>query len=131
MSSAIPCQQEAVVKAEADCEDIKVETLVFIIDDDIEKKPELATVRPLKVEVDSFQAIAAEPGPSLSRVVAEVRVNTPPPAPLKYEDPFDLAPRSRHSPPPPPADRAKRRSIPGGHESARPRLKYLPYQARR
>ena len=129
MSSAK--KEEAVVKAEADCEEVKVESSVFIIDSGIEKKPELATVCPLKVEIDSFQAIAAEPGPSLSRVVAEVRVNTPPPAPLKYEDPFDLAPRARYSPPPPPADRAKRRSIPGGHESAKPRLKFLPYQARR
>ena len=85
----------------------------------------------LKIEVDPLQAVAAEPGPSFARVVAEVRGNTPPPAPLKYEDPFDLAPRARFLPPPPLADRAKRRSIPGGHDSARRRLKFLPYQARR
>ena len=123
-------KEEAIVKAEADSE-VKIESSCFIIDSGIERKPELATIRPLKVEVDDFRAFAAEPGPSSSRAVAEVRVNAPPPAPLKYEDPFDLAPRARYSPPPPPADRAKRRSVPGGHESARPRLKVAPYQARR
>ena len=94
-------KEEAVVKAEADSE-VKVESSCFIIDSGIERKPELATICPLKVEIDNFQAIAAEPGPSSSRAVAEVRVNAPPPAPLKYEDPFDLAPRARYSPPPPP-----------------------------
>ena len=124
-------KEEAVVKAEADSEDIKVEQAIFVIDPEVEIKPELATVRPLKIEVDPLQAFSAEPGPSSARVVAEVRVNTPPPAPFKVEDPFNLAPRARYSPPPPPADRAKRRSVPGGHESARPRLKFSPYQARR
>ena len=123
-------KEEAIVKAEADSE-VKIEHSCFVIDSNLEQKPELATIRPLKVEVDDFRAFAAEPGPSTSRAVAEVRVHTPPPATLKYEDPFDLAPRARHSPPPPPADRAKRRSVPGGHESARPRLKYWPYQHRR
>ena len=131
MSSAIPCKQEAVVKAEADSEEVKIEQSVFVIDPEVERKPDLATIRPLKVEIDPLQVITAEPGPSSARVVAEVRVNTPPPAPFKVKDPFDLAPRARYSPPPPPADRAKRRSVPGGHESARPRLKFLPYQARR
>ena len=124
-------KEEAVVKAEADREDIKVEQAIFVIDPEVEIKPELATVRPLKIEVDPLQDFSAEPGPSSARVVAEVRVNPPPPAPFKVKDPFDLAPRARYSPPPPPADRAKRRSVPGGHESARPRLKFLPYQARR
>ena len=131
MSSA-NIKREAVIKAEADSEvEVKIEQAVFCIDSDIEEKPNLATVRPLKIEVDSLEATAAEPGPSTSRAVAEVRVGAPPPAPIKYEDPFALAPRARHSPPPPPADRAKRRSVPGGHESARPRLKYWPYQHRR
>ena len=125
-------KREAAVKAEADSEvEVKIEQAVFCIDSDIEEKPNLATVRPLKIEVDSLEATAAEPGPSTSRAVAEVRVGTPPPAHIKYEDPFALAPRARNSPPPPPADRAKRRSVPGGHESARPRLKYWPYQHRR
>ena len=127
-------KREAVIKAEADSEvEVKIEQAVFCIDSDIEEKPNLATVWPLKIEVDSLEATAAEPGPSTSRAVAEVRVGPPPPAPFKFEseDPFSLAPRASRSPPPPPADRAKRRSVPGGHESARPRLKYWPYQHRR
>ena len=113
--------------------DVKIEHQVYTIDQKIEQKPELATVRPLNVPVSSFRSYQAEPSPSSSRVVAEVRVHAPPPAPVKFEDfdPFDLAPRARFSPPPPPADRAKRRSVPGGHDSARPRLKFSPYQARR
>ena len=131
MSSA-KVKREAAVKAEADSEvEVKIEQAVFCIDSDIEEKPDLATVRPLKIEVDDFQASTAEPGPSSSSAVAEVRVGAPPPAHIKQEDPFALAPRARNSPPPPPADRAKRRSVPGGHESARPRLKYWPYQHRR
>ena len=132
MSSAKPLKKEAVVKAEADSE-VKIEQCVFGIDDSIEVKPDLATVRPLKLEVNDFTATSAEPIPSTSRAVAEVRVGPPPPAPFKFEseDPFSLAPRASRSPPPPPADRAKRRSVPGGHESARPRLKYWPYQHRR
>ena len=125
-------KREAVIKAEADSEvEIKVEQAVYCIDSDIEEKPNLATVRPLKLEIDSLAAVAAEPQPSTSRAVAEVRVGLPPPAPIKKEDPFALAPRASRSPPAPPADRAKRRSVPGGHESARPRLKYWPYQHRR
>ena len=107
---------------------------VFIIDKktETEVKVDLARVRPLKLEpIDSYEDSTAEPRPSTSRAVAEVRLSAPPPAlDLKF-DPFDLAPRARFSPPPPPADRAKRRSVPGGHESAKPRLKYTPYQARR
>ena len=125
-------KREAVVKAEADSEvDVKIEHAVFTIDDSIEEKPNLATVRPLKLEIDDLATVAAEPQPSTSRAVAEVRVGLPPPAPIKYKDPFALAPRASRSPPAPPADRAKRRSVPGGHESARPRLKYWPYQHRR
>ena len=112
--------------------DIKIEQQVFTIDQKVEQKPELATIRPLRIPVDSCRSYQAEPSPSSSRVVAEVRVHAPPPAPVKFEeDPFDLGPRARFSPPPPPADRAKRRSVPGGHDSARPRLKFSPYQARR
>ena len=125
-------KREAVIKSEADSEvEIKVEQAVYCIDSDIEEKPNLATVRPLKLEIDDLATVAAEPQPSTSRAVAEVRVGLPPPAPIKYEDPFALAPRASRSPPAPPADRAKRRSVPGGHESARPRLKYWPYQHRR
>ena len=109
--------------------DIKEET--FKIEDDIQ----LVTIRPLKVEkkepVNDFRRIDVEPQPSTSRAVAEVRVDTPPLPPDFKWDPFELAPRGRFSPPPPPADRAKRRSIPGGHASATPCLKFLPYQPRR
>ena len=101
----------------------------------IEDPIHLATIRPIKIEekkepVDDFRGIDVEPQPSTSRAVAEVRVDTPPPLDFKW-DPYELAPRGRFSPPPPPADRAKRRSVPGGHASATPRLKFLPYQPRR
>ena len=39
MSSATCKKREAVIKAEADCEEVKVENSVFIIDSDIEQKP--------------------------------------------------------------------------------------------
>ena len=87
MSSAIPCKQEAVVKAEADSEEVKIEQSVFVIDPEVKRKPDLATIRPLKVEIDPLQVITAEPGPSVARVVAEVRVNTPPPPPSKSRTP--------------------------------------------
>ena len=125
---------EAAVKTEPKEEDdsIKIEEQLFVIDQKFEKKPELATVRPLSVPVNDFNSHLAEPSPSTSRVVAEVRFHNPTPAPFKFEDdPFDLGPRARLSPPPPPAERAKRRSVPGGHASAKPRLKFAPYQARR
>ena len=104
---------------------------VFIIDDEV--KVDLAKVRPLKLEPVDRDIAHAEPQPSSSSAaVAEVRLNAPPPAFDDFKvDPFQLAPRARFSPPPPPAERAKRRSVPGGHDSARPRLKFLPYQARR
>ena len=107
---------------------------VFIIDDEV--KVDLAKVRPLKLEPVDRDIAHAEPQPSTSSAaVAEVRLNAPPPAFNDFKDfkvdPFQLAPRARFSPPPPPAERAKRRSVPGGHDSARPRLKFLPYQARR
>ena len=117
----------SIVKEEAD-------EKVFVIDEKVEVKVDLAKVRPLKIEepIDNFEDSTAEPKPSTSRAtVAEVRLGAPPPAPDLKWDPYDLAPRARFSPPPPPAKRAKRRSVPGGHASAKPRIKYLPYQARR
>ena len=108
---------------------------VFVIDEKVKVKVDLAKVRPLQLKeepIDNFQDSTAEPKPSTSRAtVAEVRLGAPPPAPDLKWDPYDLAPRARFSPPPPPADRAKRRSVPGGHASAKPRIKYLPYQSRR
>ena len=119
---------EAALKIEPK-EEIKEETFK------IEEDPiHLVTIRPIKIEkepIDNFQGINAEPQPSTSQAVAEVRVDTPPLPPDFKWDPFELAPRGRFSPPPPPADRAKRRSIPGGHASATPRLKFSPYQPRR
>ena len=121
-------------EAEAVKAEVKVEEEVYCIDGDDTKpdvKPSLATVRPLKLEpVVNFGATQAEPAPSSSYMVAEVRFPAPPPPDQKF-DPFDLSPRARFSPPPPPAFRAKRRSVPGGHASATPRLKFQPYQARR
>ena len=112
---------------------IQIKEEVYVIDDS-EEKVNLAKVRPLKLEpVEKFEVAHAEPQPSTSAaVVAEVRLNAPPPAPEDWKwDPFELAPRAQWSPPPPPADRAKRRSVPGGHASAKPRLKFSPYIARR
>ena len=110
--------------------DIEVKEEVFIIEE--EEKVDLARIRPLKLEpVEKIEA-TAEPQPSTSAVVAEVRLHAPPPAKEEFKwDPFELAPRAHRSPPPPPADRAKRRSVPGGHASANPRLKFSPYVARR
>ena len=123
MSSA---KEAVAVKAE-----IKEE--VFIIKEE-EKKFDLATVRPLKLEVvNDLPASQAEPVPSTSdAAVAEARAHDPPPG-LEFKfNPFNLAPRaSRASASPPPAYRAKRRSIPGGHALAKPRLKFEPYQSRR
>ena len=105
----------------------------------IEEEPiHLVTLRPLEIEkikkkepIDNFCSFQAEPQPSTSRAVAEVRVSTPPLQPDLKFDPFELAPRGRFSPPPPPADRARRRSVPGGHSSATPRRKFQPYQHQR
>ena len=102
----------------------------------IEEDPiHLVTLRPIEIvkeePVDDFSGFEAEPQPSSSRAIAEVRVATPPLPPKFKYDPFELAPHGRFSPPPPPADRAKRRLVPGGHASAIPRLKFHPYQHKR
>ena len=119
--------------------DLKIEPEAKEESFEIKEEPlHLVTLRPLEIEkvekkepIDDFCSLQAEPQPSTSRAVAEVRVSTPPLQPDLKFDPFELAPRGRFSPPPPPADRAKRRSIPGGHASATPRLKYHPFQPRR
>ena len=101
---------------------------------EVKEIKDLVTVKPLKLKpVNSLQSFQAVPTPSTSRAaIAEVRGYAPPPAPDFKYDPFDLAPRaSRFSPPPPPAYRSKRWSVPGGHASAQPCLKIQPYQARR
>ena len=101
----------------------------------IEEDPiHLVTLRPIEIvkeePVDDFSGFEAEPQLSSSRAIAEVRVATPPLPEVKF-DPFAFAPRGRFLPPPPPADRARHRSVPGGHASAIPRLKSQPYQHRR
>ena len=125
------------MKSEADC---KIEPKEEVKEEEFEIKIEedpivLATVRPIDLvkpePVDDFRSFQAEPQPSSSRAIAEVRVATPPLPPEVKFDPFDLAPRGRFSPPPPPADRARRRSVPGGHSSATPRRKFHPYQHQR
>ena len=119
-------------KKEAGCkiEPKEIKEEHFKIEDPIH----LVTVRPIEIvkeePVDDFSGFEAEPQPSSSRAIAEVRVATPPLPEVKF-DPFCFAPRGRFLPPPPPADRARRRSVPGGHASATPRLKFQPYQHRR
>ena len=130
MSSAI--RAEAVKAEIKEDPDLIIKEEVFVIKEEEDSKPDLATVRPIQIEKTEQDCLQAEPRPSTSRaVVAEVRVHAPPPAQDLKFDPFDLGPRPRSSPPPPPAYRAKRRSVPGGHASAQPRLKFQPYQARR
>ena len=102
----------------------------FIIDSEDEIKIEPARIRPVKVE--DFKFLEAEPRPSTSgAALAEVRLQAPPAAPDYKWDPYELGPRANRLSPPPPADRAKRRSVPGGHASAKPRIKFVPYQPRR
>ena len=102
----------------------------FIIDSEDEVKIEPARIRPVKVEDLKF--FEAEPKPSTSgAALAEVRLQAPPAAPEYKWDPYELGPRASRLSPPPPADRAKRRSVPGGHASAKPRIKFVPYQPRR
>ena len=130
MSSTI--RAEAVKAEVKEDPDLVIKEEVYVIKEEEDSKPDLATIRPIRVEKTKQEFDQAEPLPSTSRaVVAEVRVHAPPPAQDLKFDPFDLGPRPRSSPPPPPAYRAKRRSVPGGHASAQPRLKFQPYQARR
>ena len=46
-------------------QEVKIEEQVFITDQKSKQKPELATVRPLKVEVNDFNFSQAEPTPSV------------------------------------------------------------------
>ena len=108
------------------------EVFVIVTDNKSQAPISLAMVRPLKLEPVSNPQVDAKPSPSTSRaVLAEVKVESFDPAPPLKWDLYELAPRSCLSPPPPPADQVKRRSVPGGHASATPRLKYAPYQTRR
>ena len=112
---------------------------VFIINEDMENfLIELQQIKPLKIKtpVHDIASVDAKPKPSSSRaVLAEVVVchNRPlaPPFVKQEDNPFELAPKARLSPPLVPANMVKRRKVPNGHASAKPRLKVCPYQARR
>ena len=83
-------------KKEAGCkiEPKEIKEEHFKIEDPIH----LVTVRPIEIvkeePVDDFSGFEAEPQPSSSRAIAEVRVATPPLPEVKF-DPFCFAPRGR------------------------------------
>ena len=75
------------------------------------------------VTVDNLSAQHEEPQPSTSTQVAEVRYRGD--VAVKEEepeDPYDLSPAAQVKWDPP-ADAAKRRSVPGGWNSKKPRIK--------
>ena len=79
------------------------------------------------VAVEDFESRTEEPQPSTSTQVAEVRFRGD--ATIKEEpedDPYDLSPTAQVKWDPP-ADAAKRRSVPGGCDSKKPRLKRFPH----
>ena len=79
------------------------------------------------VAVEDFSSRPEEPQPSTSTQVAEIRCGSD--ATVKEEpdddDPYDLSPTAQVKWDPP-ADAAKRRSVPGGCDSKKPRLKRFP-----
>lgn len=79
------------------------------------------------VPVEDFSALPEEPQPSTSTQVAEIRCSGD--TTVKEEpdddDPYDLSPTAQVKWDPP-ADAAKRRSVPGGCDSKKPRLKRFP-----
>ena len=79
------------------------------------------------VAVEDFSSRPEEPQPSTSTQVAEIRYRGD--ATVKEEpddDPYDLSPTAQVKWDPP-ADAAKRRSVPGGCDSKKPRLKRFPH----
>ena len=77
------------------------------------------------VAVEDFSSRQEEPQPSTSAQVAEVRYR----GDVKEEpddDPYDLSPTAQVKWDPP-ADAAKRRLVPGGCDSKKPRLKRFPH----
>ena len=80
------------------------------------------------VPVEDFSARPEEPQPSTSTQVAEIRCSGD--TTVKEEpdddDPYDLSPTAQVKWDPP-ADAAKRRSVPGGCDSKKPRLKRFPH----
>ena len=78
------------------------------------------------VAVEDFSSRPEEPQPSTSAQVAEIRYRGD--DAVKEEpddDPYDLSPTAQVKWDPP-ADAAKRRSVPGGCDSKKPRLKRFP-----
>ena len=80
--------------------DLKIEPKREIKEEEFEIKIEedpiiLATIRPIDLvkpePVDDFRSFQAEPQPSSSWAIAEVRVSAPPLQPEVKFDPFDLA----------------------------------------
>ena len=79
------------------------------------------------VPVEDFSSQPEEPQPSTSAQVAEVRYRSD--VAVKEEepeDPYDLSPAAQVKWDPP-ADAAKRRSVPGGCDSKKPCLKRFPH----
>ena len=79
------------------------------------------------VAVEDFNTQPEEPQPSTSTQVAEIRFRGD--VVVKEEpdsDPYDLSPTAQVKWDPP-ADAAKRRSVPGGCDSKKPRLKRFPH----
>ena len=77
------------------------------------------------VAVEDFSSRPEEPQPSTSAQVAEIRYR----GDVKEEpddDPYNLSPTAQVKWDPP-ADAAKRRSVPGGCDSKKPRLKRFPH----
>ena len=78
------------------------------------------------VPVEDFNSQPEEPQPSTSAQVAEVRYRSNVAVKEEPEDPYDLSPAAQVKWDPP-ADAAKRRSVPGGCNSKKPRLKRFPH----
>ena len=74
------------------------------------------------VPVEDFSSQPEEPQPSTSAQVAEVRCMSNVAVKEEPEDPYDLSPAAQVKWDPP-ADAAKRRLVPGGWNSKRPRIK--------
>ena len=77
------------------------------------------------VAVEDFSSRPEEPQPSTSAQVAEIRYRGDVAVKEPNEDPYDLSPAAQVKWDPP-ADAAKRRSVPGGWNSKKPRIKRFP-----
>ena len=77
------------------------------------------------VAVEDFSSRPEEPQPSTSAQVAEVRYRGDIAVKEENEDPYDLSPAAQIKWDPP-VDAAKRRLVPGGWISKKPRIKRFP-----